>query len=57
MYPPLCFVDGVASVSEDSADKLKSTLSKSEYELITESTKPEVKIKFKIAEMLGAYSE
>lgn len=53
MYPPLCFVDGVATVSQDSANTLRDELSESEYELITESDKPSVQIKFKLAEVLG----
>lgn len=54
MYPPLCFVDGVASVSTQSADTLRGELSENEYELITASEKPSVQIKFKIAELLGS---
>lgn len=53
MYPPLCFVDGVASVPDETDELLKSQLTASEYELITESDRPEIKIKFKIAELLG----
>lgn len=49
MYPPLCFVDGV--VSTEGEEKLKDSLSGSEYELITGDT-PGVKIKFKIAELI-----
>ncbi len=50
MYPPLCFVDGVTAAEAD--QKLRESLTDSEYELITGST-PEIKIKFKIAELLG----
>lgn len=57
MYPPLCFVDGVATVSHDSSNMLRDELSESEYELITESDKPSVQIKFKLAEVLGRYSD
>lgn len=53
MYPPLCFVDGVVSVSEASESILRNELSDSEYELITENEQPNIKVKFKIAEMLG----
>ena len=53
MYPPLCFVDGVASVPDETDELLKSQLTASEYELITESDRPHIKIKFKIAELLG----
>lgn len=51
MYPPLCFINGVAEF--DSAESLRSELTQSEYELITESDEPNVKIRFKIAELLG----
>lgn len=53
MYPPLCFVNGVASMSDETDDMLKSELSPSEYELITDGEKQSVKIRFKIAELLG----
>ena len=49
MYPPLCFVDGVAEADDET---LKNILTDSEYRLITENS-PDVKIKFKIAEWLG----
>ena len=57
MYPPLCFVDGVASIDGESSNILRNELSESEYELITESSKPSVQIKFKLAEALGSHSE
>ena len=57
MYPPLCFVDGVASVPDETDELLKSQLTASEYELITESDRPEIKIKFKIAELLGGQQD
>ena len=57
MFPPLCFVDGVASVPDETDELLKSQLTASEYELITESDRPEIKIKFKIAELLGGQQD
>ena len=57
MYPPLCFFDGVASVPDETDELLKSQLTASEYELITESDRPEIKIKFKIAELLGGQQD
>lgn len=57
MYPPLCFVDGVASVPDETDEILKSQLTASEYELITESDRPDIKIKFKIAEILGGQQD
>ena len=53
MYPPLCFVDGVAELPEASEELLSGELSSSETELITEPDKPQVRIKFKLAELLG----
>lgn len=52
MYPPLCFVDGVAEVTDTADLWLKSELSNSEYNLITDSDTPYIQIKFKIAELL-----
>ena len=57
MYPPLCFVDAVASVPDETDELLKSQLTASEYQLITESDRPEIKIKFKIAELLGGQQD
>lgn len=54
MYPPLCFVDGVATVNQESSNLLRSELGDAEYELITESDSPGVQIKFKLAEVLGS---
>lgn len=52
MYPPLCFTDGVAEISDSSRKKLQSSLSTSDYKLITESDGSlPVEIRFKIAEL------
>ena len=53
MYPPLCFVDGVVSASDEADSALRSSLTASEYKLITDGSSPSVQVKFKIAEMLG----
>lgn len=53
MYPPLCFVDGVADVPEETLDALKANLSESEYELLTGSENIDVQFKFKLVEILG----
>lgn len=53
MYPPLCFVDGVVKMSDEAETRLKAELSDSEYRLITQTNEPSIKIKFKIAEILG----
>lgn len=52
MYPPLCFTDGVVSVSDSSRKQLKNSLNNDEYSLITgaESGAIPVKIKFKLVE-------
>lgn len=55
MYPPLCITEGNAVIASDSAEKLKSSLSAEEYRLITDKKSPNVKIKFRIAEILGKY--
>lgn len=53
MYPPLCFTDGIVSVSENAKKQLKSSLSPSEYRLITENSESvPVEIKFKIVELI-----
>ncbi len=53
MYPPLCFVDGVVSASDEADSALRSSLTASEYKLITDGSSPSVQVKFKIAEILG----
>lgn len=55
MYPPLCITEGNAVISPESAQKLKETLSDDEYRLICDSKSPSIKIKFRIAEILGKY--
>ena len=55
MYPPLCITEGNAVISPESAQKLKETLSDDEYRLICDSKSPNIKIKFRIAEILGKY--
>lgn len=55
MYPPLCINEGNVIASEASKNKLKSLLSADEYKLITDSDESNIKIKFKIAEILGRY--
>lgn len=55
MYPPLCVTDKSVVMSETSAKMLKSSLSEEEYRLICGSDEPEIKIKFRIAEMIGEY--
>ena len=56
MYPPLCFTDGIISVSENSISQLKNSLSESEFMLLTKSsTSVPVEIKFKIVELFQSW--
>ncbi len=55
MYPPLCINGGNAVITDSSKEKLKTCLSPEEYRLITSGEEPDVKIKFKLAELLGRY--
>lgn len=55
MYPPLCLSGSSVIASENSMQILKNSLSDEEYRLICENNAPDIKIKFKIAEMLGRY--
>lgn len=52
MYPPLCFTNGVLDISDKSCEALRSAVGKEDYELIT-SDEPQIKIKFKIVELLN----
>lgn len=54
MYPPLCFTDGILSASENAKLKLKNSLSKEEYSLITKNNTGAipVEIRFKLVEIL-----
>ena len=53
MYPPLCFTDGVVSVSDENRQKLKDSLTADEYSLITGKSDRAipVEIRFKIVEI------
>ncbi len=53
MYPPLCFTEGVLSVTDEANSKLKSELKPSEYDLITKQSSGAipVEIRFKIVEV------
>ena len=55
MYPPLCITDTSVEISEKSKEKLKNILSYEEYKLICDSESSDIKIKFKIAEIIGKY--
>lgn len=53
MFPPLCFTDSAIEFPEKSIETLSNNLSKKELELISNSDKPKVQIKFKILEWLN----
>jgi len=55
LFPPLCFVDGTTKTA-NASEKLRSTLSAKEYDLITAQKsggRIPVEIKFKIVELCG----
>ncbi len=56
MYPPLCFIDGVAETDGESLGALLGSVGSDNYELIT-GDGAAVKIKFKIAELWGGLIE
>ena len=47
MYPPLCFTDGIVSISDESRQKLKENLSQEEYSLITSQNSGTIPVQFK----------
>lgn len=47
MYPPLCFTDGIVSISDESRQKLKESLSPEDYSLITSQSEGSVPVRFK----------
>lgn len=54
MFPPLCFTNSSAGEFDDaSTKKLEENLSKDEYYMINNYEKKDVKIKFKILELLN----
>ena len=53
MFPPLCFTDSAIEFPEKSIETLSNNLSEKELELISNSDKPKVQIKFKILEWLN----
>lgn len=53
MFPPLCLAKGTVKLSEKSDAYLKSRLSDSEYDLITDTAEPSVEIRFKLLELFN----
>jgi len=52
MFPPLCFVDATtAQIPDDSKQILRSSLTESEYEMITANGELPVEVRFKVYEM------
>ena len=53
MFPPLCFVDiSSGIVPTESKENLKENLDSEEYTLISDNESEDIKLKFKIVEML-----
>lgn len=55
LYPPLCLTEGAFDVPKESLDTLKENLSPKEFEMITHPEKIQVKMKFKIVEILNNF--
>lgn len=56
MFPPLCFVDVTSGiVPDESKEVMKDNLNSEEYELIS-GADTDVKIKFKIVEVLQNFT-
>ena len=54
MYPPLCFTESAAgNLSDEEIETLKSSMSRSDYEIITQTGKLPIEIKFRIVEIFG----
>lgn len=53
MYPPLCFVQGVAKIPLDADAQMRENLSPSEYALLTDSESG-VEIRFKLLEIFSS---
>ena len=53
MFPPLCFTNSSVEFSDDAVETLKQNLTDEEYELISQSNKSKIKIKFKLLEWLN----
>lgn len=47
MYPPLCFTNGIVSISDESRQMLKENLSNEEYSLITSQSDGAIPVQFK----------
>ena len=57
MFPPLCFVDITSGiVPTESKENLKENLDSEEYTLISDKDSEDIKLKFKIIEMLQNFS-
>lgn len=56
MFPPLCFVDATYSVvPKESKEQLKHVLTEDEYEAVFSSKKADVRVKFKLFELIKDY--
>ncbi len=57
MYPPLCFTEGTISVPDETKAKLRDTLSKEEFSLVTNTQSGAIpfEMRFKIIEIFQKY--
>ena len=52
MYPPLCLTSGTVVTDKETLDTLKTNLSPQEYAFITDSDNLNIKMKFKVTEII-----
>ena len=53
LYPPLCLTGGALQADAETLRKLRQELTPEEYALVTETESLQVKMKFRLAEILG----
>ena len=54
MFPSLCFIDVSSGVVDDNAkENLQDNLQKESYDIISDSKKPDIKLKFKLIEVFA----
>lgn len=55
MFPPLCFVDVTAKeVPQENKQQLEGLLTEDEFNLISKSEEPNIKVKFKVVEIFNS---
>ena len=54
MFPSLCFIDVSSGVVDDNAkENLQDNLQKESYDIISDTKKPDIKLKFKLIEVFA----